>query len=438
MHVVGGQPAGTIRSFVSRFALEALDGRVEVKPLVARVRSIAAALSRFVGHVPPSAEVSVVEPAGQGNSRVVDVLRALEHVAEFVFILQEGRVRWSNGASSAAFGLACGEEARGLELSSLAFPEDEANLRAWLQAPSQNADGSLPGARVSPCYRLRAAGGGFSWVRFSLPTKLEFDGCPALLVTARDETLCRQQEVELCAAEKRRAEFLAMLSHELRGPLGPIRLGVSVLERVSQDSLAAEKARSVIERQTRQLERLVDDLLDVTRLQHGKFGFRKCSVDAAALASDVVSDHEASFAAAGVALSVRLGQAPLILEADPVKLTQAFGNLLQNALRFTPRGGQVTLGVQPDEAHGTVEFQVADSGVGIAPESLGKLFEPFEQVRDAQGLAHGGLGLGLAVVRGVADLHGGSVRAASDGLGCGATFSLILPLLANDDGIGAL
>jgi len=364
-------------------------------------------------------------------------LRALEHVSEFVFILQEGRVRWSNRASSAAFGLACGEGARGLELSSLAFPEDEANLRAWLQSAAQNADGSLPGARILPCYRLRAAGGESSWVLFSWPTSFEFEGSPALLVTARDETLCRQQEAEISAAETRRAEFLAMLSHELRGPLGPIRLGVSMLDRVSQDSPAAERARSVIERQTRQLERVVDDLLDVTRLQHGKLDLRTCSVDAAALASDVVSDHEASFEAAAVALSVRLAQRPLVLEADPVRLSQALGNLLQNALRCTPRGGQVTLSVQPDEGRGTVEFQVADSGVGIAPEFIERLFEAFEQVRDAQGLAHGGLGLGLAVVRGIADLHGGAVRAASDGLGCGATFSLILPLPLPTNG-GAL
>lgn len=230
---------------------------------------------------------------------------------------------------------------------------------------------------------------------------------------------------QLEAAGRAKDEFLAMLGHELRNPLGPMHTAMEILERTDAASAEAVFAKSVIKRQSAHLARLVDDLLDVTRIERGKIELRKELVDLVELVERTVQDHRELFGKAGLALRLELAQGRIDVHGDPVRLAQILGNLLQNAAKFTPRGGQVTVSLA--QRDGRAELEVGDTGAGIAPEDLARLFEPFTQGPQDMARSGGGLGLGLALVKGLAELHGGSVRAASAGKGRGASFVVSLP-----------
>jgi two-component system CheB/CheR fusion protein len=235
----------------------------------------------------------------------------------------------------------------------------------------------------------------------------------------------RRADEALRESDRRKSEFLAVLSHELRNPLAPIRNGLVLLARAPPGSESAERARAVIARQTEHLVRLVDDLLDMTRISRGRIELQRRRLDALELARRTCDDHRAAFERKGVALRLE-GDAPAWVDADPTRLAQILGNLLQNAVKFTPAGGTTTVEVRA--AEGRAELRVRDTGEGVADPQL--LFEPFSQA--AQGLARsqGGLGLGLAIVKGLVELHGGTVDARSEGAGRGAEFVVRLPLAA--------
>ena len=247
-------------------------------------------------------------------------------------------------------------------------------------------------------------------------------------ITARktaDEKL-RRAEVELRDASRRKDEFLAMLSHELRNPLAPIRNGLDVLGHAEPSGERARWALTVIDRQVTQLTRLVDDLLDVTRIGRGKIELRPQRVELGELVNGVIADHTGNLELAGLRLERVIDAGEYWVEGDPARLVQILGNLLGNAEKFTPRGGLVTveLGRLGDRAR----LQVRDSGIGISPSLLGHLFEPFAQAPQTMDRAHGGLGLGLAMVKGLVELHGGAVRITSAGPGQGTEVSVSLPL----------
>ncbi|HET8542195.1 MAG TPA: ATP-binding protein [Anaeromyxobacter sp.] len=233
-------------------------------------------------------------------------------------------------------------------------------------------------------------------------------------------------EQALREADRRKDEFLAVLSHELRNPLAPIVSGLEVIRRAPPGSGAVARARAVVDRQVRQLVRLVDDLLDVTRITRGKVSLRRARVDLVALVRHVCEDNAAMLADRDVALEVRVPDRPLWLDADPARISQIVGNLLHNAGKFTPSGGRVT--VTAEERGGRAVVRVRDTGAGIAPAVLARLFQPFVQADDSLARSAGGLGLGLALVRGLAELHGGTARAESAGEGKGAEFTVELPL----------
>jgi signal transduction histidine kinase/CheY-like chemotaxis protein len=241
----------------------------------------------------------------------------------------------------------------------------------------------------------------------------------ALARSARNEEALRE-------ADRRKSEFLGVLSHELRNPLAPIRNSLHILRRAPHGGDQAVRATAVIERQTLQLTRLVEDLLDVTRISRGVIQLHRAPVELVPLVRDAVEDHRALFASRGVALELRAVQGPVPVEVDAARVTQIVGNLLHNAAKFTRTGGRVTVSVGPEA--GRAVIRVADDGVGIAPELLPRVFEPFTQADSSLHRASGGLGLGLALVKGLAELHDGSVSAASDGLGKGAAFTVTLPL----------
>jgi len=228
----------------------------------------------------------------------------------------------------------------------------------------------------------------------------------------------------LLDADRRKDEFLAVLSHELRNPLAPIRSSLYVLERAGTGDDRGRRAMAVIERQARQLSRLVDDLLDVTRVVRGKIRLRTERADLAELVRSAVEDHRGLFARAGVELAYDPGS-PVFVDADASRLAQVVGNLLQNAAKFTPRDGRVRVEVRAGER---AEIRVTDTGAGMTAETLARIFEPFMQADTTLDRSRGGLGLGLALAKGLAELHGGGIRAHSEGPGLGAEFVVWIPV----------
>jgi CheY-like chemotaxis protein len=223
-------------------------------------------------------------------------------------------------------------------------------------------------------------------------------------------------------------EFLAVLSHELRNPLAPIKISLYTLDRAAPGSAQAARAKAVIERQVEQLSRLVDDLLDVTRIARDKIRLQMQGVDVNRLVERAVEDHRLLFEKSGVQLHVAAAEEGPHVMADPVRLVQVVGNLLQNAAKFTPPGGHAFVSVATDRSAQLAVIRVADNGVGMNAETLSTLFQPFMQSDTTLDRSKSGLGIGLALVKGLVDLHGGRVDVHSDGPGKGATFTVHLPL----------
>ncbi len=237
----------------------------------------------------------------------------------------------------------------------------------------------------------------------------------------------RQSKERLEDADRRKDEFLGMLSHELRNPLAPIRNSVYILEHADPAGSQARQARAVIERQAEQLTRLVDDLLDVTRIARGKIVLQRGRVDLAELVRRAGEDHAGLMRERGIEMVVDVPREPAWVDGDAVRLAQIVGNLLQNSAKFTPRGGRVILALEA--SGGAAEIRVRDNGAGMQPELLAHVFEPFVQAERTLERACGGLGLGLAMVKGLAELHGGSVRATSAGPDQGSELVARLPLV---------
>lgn len=250
--------------------------------------------------------------------------------------------------------------------------------------------------------------------------------CGAVAVY-RDVTEQDRADQVLRDADRRKGEFLAMLSHELRNPLAPIRNCLYILDRAQPGGEQARRAQAVIDRQVHHLTRLVDDLLDVTRISHGKIRLQRESLEINELARRCAEDQKSIFVRNGVDLEVIVGVQPLYVYGDPTRIAQMIGNLLHNAAKFTPCGGRATISVQRTDA-GFAAVHVSDTGEGIAPGTAAHLFEPFVQGDETLARNRGGLGLGLALVKGLAELHGGTVTAHSEGPGKGTEFVVTLPI----------
>jgi signal transduction histidine kinase/CheY-like chemotaxis protein len=226
-------------------------------------------------------------------------------------------------------------------------------------------------------------------------------------------------------ADRRKDQFLAVLSHELRNPLNPILNAAAVLRLGLTDPAKMQWATEVIDRQSRHLARLLDDLMDVARITRNKIELRPQIVAVKTVVDMATESTRTRFEENDQVLEVRLPAEPVYLHADPARIAQVVGNLLSNAAKYTERGGRIELAVT---AHnGQVSLAVKDNGVGIAPKDITRLFEMFTQLESAGPRTAGGLGIGLALVRALVDMHGGRVEARSDGLGHGAQFIVTLP-----------
>ncbi|QYD73025.1 response regulator [Paraburkholderia edwinii] len=233
---------------------------------------------------------------------------------------------------------------------------------------------------------------------------------------------------QLLSAARQKDEFLAMLAHELRNPLAPIRNAVETI-RLSNETLPARVlwAREIIERQSRQLANLLEDLLDVSRITTGKITLKRGTIELGSVLTAAIDVAKLSIDSRHHELVVDLPDSPVYLDADPTRMAQVFGNLLDNAAKYTPDGGRIAIRVKTGE--GKVVISVEDNGTGISPEELVQVFELFSQSTRALDRAQGGLGIGLSVVRSLIDMHGGTVAAYSDGLGRGARISVVLPMV---------
>jgi PAS domain S-box-containing protein len=275
-------------------------------------------------------------------------------------------------------------------------------------------------------FQIARPDGSTRWVASRGKVHFELDGTASLAAGLLiDVTAQKTAEQALREADRRKDEFLATLAHELRNPLAPIRHAVKLLESPKVEDRHRKWSQEVIARQVQRMALLLDDLLDVSRITRGRLQLRKDYVELASLVGSAIETVRPLIDAKGHSLQVLLPPQPIELEVDPLRLSQALSNLLTNAAKYTDAGGEILLTVELSESH--LKFTVRDTGIGLSAGTIPTLFEMFSQVDSAIDRTEGGLGIGLALVKGLVTLHGGTVEGASAGPGCGSTFTIRLP-----------
>jgi PAS domain S-box-containing protein len=323
-------------------------------------------------------------------------------------------------------------------LDRLLHPDDrEPYAEAVRRAIDPDGSGSL-----REDIRVQHPDGSLHWV--AVTGRTVFEGVPpravrligmAADITARKSTeqALRDSEERLKESDRRKDEFLAMLAHELRNPLAPIRTGLELIRMAGDTPAAVGRVRTMMDRQVGHMVRLIDDLLDVSRITSGKIQLQRKPTALGDLVSSAVEANRAALAAAHLQLTIRIPDDPCILDVDPTRLVQVLSNLLHNAAKFTPSGGRVDLSaacIRPNGSSGAGELvlSVSDSGMGISKEVLPRVFDLFMQGEPSTGRSQPGLGIGLALARRLIEMHGGRIEATSDGPGQGSAFTLHLPI----------
>ncbi len=246
-----------------------------------------------------------------------------------------------------------------------------------------------------------------------------------------DITARKQAEEELRSSDRRKSEFLAMLAHELRNPLAPLRNGLQILHLSGDSSATSTEARAMMERQLGQLVRLIDDLLDLSRITNGKIELRRERVDLASVVRDAVETSRPVLESSRHELTLTQPPGAVFVYVDRARLAQVFANLLNNSAKYTEPGGRIWLTVQRHGSDAVVK--VRDTGVGIAPDMLARIFDLFTQGDGSLERSQGGLGIGLSLVRHLVEMHGGRVEARSDGPGKGSEFVVRLPVMLSPE-----
>jgi len=328
-------------------------------------------------------------------------------------------------------------------LESLIHPDDRAPYAQAVAAAMDPAgDGTL-----RHDIRVLHSDGSLHWV--TVTAQMVFEGNPRHAVRlagmAADisdrkftEAALRLSEEQLLESDRRKDEFLAVLAHELRNPLAPIRTGLELIRLGSDSRDAVERVRRMMERQIGHMVRLVDDLLDVSRITSGKIQLQRGVRQLASLVQNALEANRAALQDARLELSVDVPESPVWLDVDPTRFVQVLSNILHNAVKFTNPGGRVVLAADvagdAGRSPGELVLSVTDSGVGISSDMLPRVFDLFVQGDSSADRSHSGLGIGLALARRLMDLHGGSIQASSDGPGLGSTFTIRLPV-ARDPGL---
>jgi PAS domain S-box-containing protein len=356
----------------------------------------------------------------------------VENSTDFIGMCDlEGRPFFVNRAGLQMVGLDSLEQAANTPVASFFFPEDQDRMmREFFPAVLTEGHGE-----VEVRFRHFKTGGA-RWMSYKVIALPGEDGKPIGFATvSRDVTDRRRMEdsllslaADLSQADRKKNEFLAMLAHELRNPIAPISNAVRALRLGVNDADAVRSTSEMLERQVAQLARLVEDLLDVNRITHGKIELRKARAALAPIVQQAVDAARPLCRSLNHEFTVTLPPHEIHVDGDAARLTQVVGNLLHNACKFTDPGGQIFLTVGQEGMEAVI--RVHDTGIGIANEHLPLLFEMFRQVDTSLERTHGGLGIGLALVKTLIELHGGSVSVSSQGPGRGSEFTVRLPLAA--------
>jgi PAS domain S-box-containing protein len=305
----------------------------------------------------------------------------------------------------------------------LIHPDDRARVRTeWRRSLAT-------GEPYEADVRMRRADGAWRWTLSRAAALRDETGNITEWIAGSidvDDLRCAQQALQ--AADRRKDEFLATLAHELRNPLAPLRNAVHILQ-MTQAPEAAARVHAMMQRQIDHMVRLVDDLLEVSRITGGKIELRRAPVEVASVLSSAAETSRPLVEAGGHRLEIDIDEAPMPLDADAVRLAQVFANLLNNAAKYTDPGGRIDLVARREGAQARIS--VRDTGIGIAADMLPRVFDLFTQIDRDMGRSQGGLGIGLALVKSLIGMHGGSVEAASAGPGRGAEFTVRLPLAVN-------
>jgi PAS domain S-box-containing protein len=379
---------------------------------------------------PTGIDVTDRKRAEAGRQQFVTLV---ENSTDFIGMCDlQGVPFFVNRAGLDLIGLASLDEARQKPLSELFFPEDRRTmLEGFFPAVLERGRGEIE-------VRFRNfKTGAARWMAYKVLTLPDADGRPVAMATVSQDVTERRQmaddlrrvAADLSEGNRRQTEFLAMLAHELRNPLAPISNAVRALRVGNGDAEVARAVLGMFERQVGQLARLVDDLLDLSRITRGKIALRREPVELGPIVEQAVEAVRAQYAGLNHQLTVTLPTEPVYLNADRARLAQVLGNLLNNACKFTDAGGHIALTVEHDGEQAIV--RVRDDGIGIAPEQLPHLWRMFAQADTSLERTRDGLGIGLTLVKALVDMHGGTIDARSEGLGRGSEFEVRLPALAD-------
>jgi len=404
----------------------------EVKALMTYAAPLRDAAGKVYGCVGTFADVTA---AKESERRYRETLERLKlHIDNTpVAALEwddEARIlRWSPAAER-MFGWS-EEEALGQSVEALGLVHEEDRARV---AEVMDALVGKGVERNKSLNRNRCKGGDVIWCEwYNSVLRDEGGALVSVLFLAMDvtdrqalEASLRLQAERLAEADRRKNAFLSMLGHELRNPLAPVRTALSLMTMKADDPQTMGWAREVIDRQTQHLERLVDDLLDVARITRGAIRLQMEPLDVAAVVQEAIESTEAIVRERAHRVEVDLAHAPVTVNGDATRLVQVFANLINNAAKYTDRGGLIRVSLAPRD--GAACVRVEDNGRGIAPEELPYIFDVFSQGQRHLVRADGGLGLGLTLVKQLTDMHGGTVQAQSTGAGHGSSFVVTLPI----------
>jgi PAS domain S-box-containing protein len=383
------------------------------------------------------AEAELSRLAGESERLRLVYETALSNTADFNYVFDlNGRFTYVNRALLALWQKDLGE-ALGRNFFDLGYPPD---LAERLQRQIEQVIHS--GAPLRDETPYTSAVGTRAYEYIFVPVTGNDGRVVAVAGSTRDiterklaEETLRESARQLTEADRRKDEFLATLAHELRNPLAPLRNGLQVMRLARDNPEAVESARNIMDRQLAQMVRLVDELLDLSRISRGRVELLKERVALETVIRQAVETSRPAIDELGHELLVTLPAESIFIEADATRATQVFANILNNAAKFTERGGRIEISAIAEQD--VVLVNVRDNGIGIPQELLARVFEMFTQADQSTGRRGNGLGIGLSLVRGLVELHGGSVEARSAGLGCGSEFSVRWPTAGPDAGRGA-